>query len=344
MVSASKRPGTSSGPLPLVYRATLGFAVGTLTFLVLVLAAAIVLGWFVHLRHLPDWGVNLVGVVLALGVPFLFWRTMRSLSRHHYRFSLQAALVWTAALAVVLSILGQRMHFAAQQHRAVRALWEHGSRAEYWLSSREDSTWFSWLIKRFGHDPFAKVVEIKVRNDATVDTILDHHAEFLDLESLGFYSGVSDQGLQRVAELNRFRNLRCADFLDTPLTDAGMERLAGWTNLDSLCLNGCSRITDAGLTHLARLPALENLLLVSEGSAKMSLTDAGLAHVGTMHQLKSLRLLGLPITDAGLEYLKQLSNLRLLRLHRTQVTKRGIDELQGALPLCTIKCPDIKPQ
>ena len=43
MVLASKRPGTSSGPLPLVYRATWGFVVGTLTFLVLVLAAAIIL-------------------------------------------------------------------------------------------------------------------------------------------------------------------------------------------------------------------------------------------------------------------------------------------------------------
>jgi hypothetical protein len=61
-------------------------------------------------------------------------------------------------------------------------------------------------------------------------------------------------------------------------------------------------------------------------------------------QLKSLTVLGLPITDAGLEHLKQLSDLRLLQLRRTQVTKRGIDELQGALPQCNIKCPDIKPQ
>ncbi len=120
MVSASKRPGTSSEPLPLVYQVTLGFVVGTLTFLALVLAAAIVLGWFVHLRHLPDWGVNLVGVVLALGVPFLFWRTMRSLSRHHYRFSLQAALIWTAALAVVLSILASEGGAKMSQYCSAR--------------------------------------------------------------------------------------------------------------------------------------------------------------------------------------------------------------------------------
>jgi hypothetical protein len=336
MVSMGDRSDAPSDPLPLVYRATLAFAVGSLALVVLVLAAVVLFAWFVHFRWLPDWLVNLLGVVLALGIPFVVWRTMRFLSRRRYRFSLRSTMILTATLAVALSILGHQLRFAAREHRALQALWKDGSGAQYHLKSYEDSAWFCWLIKRFGHDPFARVTEVRVRTDVGVQTVLDHQAEFADLEVLKFGAGVTDQGLERVSEFNRFSNLQIVDFRQSPLTDAGIEQISHWTNLPALGLYGCNRVTDAGLAHLVDMPALEEMAFISEGGADTTLTDAGLAHVGRMHHLRTLFVHGLPITDAGLEHLRPLAGLRRLRIYRTKVTKQGIARLQQALPQCEI--------
>jgi hypothetical protein len=331
MVSTGERSEAPSDPLPLVYRATLAFAVGSLAFVVLMLAAVILFAWFVHLRWLPDWLVNLLGLLIALGALFLVWRTIRFLSRRRYRFSLRSAMILIATLAVALSVLGNQLHFAAREHRALQALWKDGSGAQYYLESHEDSAWFCWLIKRFGHDPFAKVAEIRVRTDAGVQTILDHQAEFTDLEVVRFGAGVTDQSLKRIGEFNSFRSLRFADFDGGPMTDAGMKDLRDWTNLPEVCFSRCNCVTDAGLAHLVEMPALEGLCMLST-----TFTDAGLVHVGKMHRLEWLAISRVPITDAGLEHLKPLANLQRLSIYRTRVTQRGIDQLQQALPHCEI--------
>jgi hypothetical protein len=156
------------------------------------------------------------------------------------------------------------------------------------------------------------------------------------LEVVRFGTGVSDQGLQRAREFNRFSKLQFADFRESSLTDAGIKQLSSWTNLSTLGLYGCNRITDAGLAQLAEMPALESIVFISEGNATTTITDAGLVHVGKMNHLNGLFILGLPITDTGLDYLKGIDDLRVLRVYRTQVTKRGIEELQRALPRCEI--------
>jgi hypothetical protein len=336
MVAAGERVDASSDPLPFVYRAIFGLAVAVLVFAVLALPAAVLLTWFMHFRRLPDWVINVLAVVVASGVFFSVWRTTRFFARHRYRFSLRLVMILTATLAVGLSVFVHQLRLAERKHNAVQALWEDGSGAEYYLRSSEDSVWFCWLIERFGHDAFAKVTEVSVRTDRGVHTILDHQAEFTDLEVVRFGAGVTDQGLRHVGEFNRLSNLRFADFRESPLTDAGIKQLGHWTNLPGLGLYGCNRVTDAGLAHLAEMPALEELAFISEGMANTTLTDAGLVHVGRMRNLKRLFILGLPITDAGLDHLEGLESLRVLRVYRTQITKRGIERLQQELPQCEI--------
>lgn len=331
MVSTGERSDACSGPLPWACRAILACAVGSMACVMLVLAATILFAWFVHLRRLPDWLVNLLGVLVGLGALILLWRMMAVLSRRRYRFSLRSAMILTATLAVALSILGNQLRFAAREHRAHQALWKDGSCAIYYLSADEDSDWFIWLISRFGHDPFAKVTEVRVRTDLGLRTILDHQAEFADLEVLRFGAGVTDQGLDRVLELNRISNLKLVDFRRSPLTNTGLKRLSHCRDLSSaLAFSGCNGVTDAGLAHLVEMP-LEGLCFNST-----AFSDAGLVHVGRMHHLRWLNVNRVPITDAGLEHLRSLAGLRRLVIYRTKVTKNGIGRLQRALPQCKI--------
>ena len=313
MAGTSTRAAVSPRGRPLAGPVVLGLFLGLLLLVMLALAAAIGFLWVIHFRHLPTWTVSLAGVTIALGALVVYWRTMRYLIRRRFQFSLRAALAATALVAVGMGLVSHRIQFVARQQRAIWALWQQGSGAEYCLVFADESAWFHWLIQRFGFDPFGKVSEVSVRSDATLDTLLEHAEEFPDLENISFNSGVTDLGLQRLPELNRFPSLKTVNFLSTPMTDAGLEHLANLPQLEALYLTS-GKITDSGLVHLQKLPRLKELSL--EGS---KITDAGLAHLQALSGLERLRFNGTPITDAGLEHLKPLHNLRELSFVRTRL-------------------------
>jgi hypothetical protein len=90
-------------------------------------------------------------------------------------------------------------------------------------------------------------------------------------------------------------------------------------------------ITDAGMQHLAGLSELTMLEL-----ARTKVTDAGLRDLSGLHQLDFLGLSRTGITDGSLRILKTLDELQYLDLRSTQVTEAGVAELQKALPNCEI--------
>ncbi len=92
-----------------------------------------------------------------------------------------------------------------------------------------------------------------------------------------------------------------------------------------------SAITDADLKHLRLLTELEKIRLSADG-----LTNAGLEHLQGLTQLRSLSISNPKVTDEGLVYLKGLTSLETLNLTGTGVTEKGVQELQKALPDCTI--------
>ncbi len=96
------------------------------------------------------------------------------------------------------------------------------------------------------------------------------------------------------------------DFFSTPVTDADLEMLQAFPDLQSLGLSS-TKITDEGLEHLVGLNKLRNLSLVYTG-----------------------------ITDRGLIALAKLPALQNVDLLRTKVTNRSVAELQKALPRLTI--------
>jgi hypothetical protein len=88
---------------------------------------------------------------------------------------------------------------------------------------------------------------------------------------------------------------------EAQMTDALLAEVSRVETLTALGLSGCKAVTDEGVRHLARLPALQHL-----------------------------DLSGTSITDAGLQVLRDLPRLRTLSLAWTRVTEEGI----GALAHC----------
>lgn len=92
-----------------------------------------------------------------------------------------------------------------------------------------------------------------------------------------------------------------------------------------------SKVTDAGVAHLAALTNLRRLHL-----EKTAVTDAGLAHLKGLAGLEYLNLYGTAVTDAGMANLAGLKNLKNLYLWQTKVTPEGAAGLKKTLPTVTI--------
>jgi len=280
-----------------------------------------------YLWNVPLWLLGLFGFALTAGATYTVWRTTRSLVRRRFQFSLRATLIAVAVFALILGTVGRALLRLLSQGSAVWRVAECGGYPDNW------DTKPNWLQTRFGYDPFVGVRGIDLRRDLAIPALLQNPEQFADLEHVNFWGGVTDAGLERVAEFNRFPQLRSAGFVSTPLTDEGMQHLGDWTQLRELFFNGCA-FTDDGLAHLKNLPKLDRLTLVGDEGGNMSITDAGLVHVGRISQLRTLTLVGIPITDAGVRHLQNLPNLERLSIQRSKVTQDGLNELYKALPDC----------
>lgn len=134
--------------------------------------------------------------------------------------------------------------------------------------------------------------------------------------------------------------------------------LAVLKDLEVLTIDNCSKATDQGLTHLARLDRLHTVAF-----SRNSVSEQGIQALGRMKQLRKLRFQccrgitdtalqaltgcenletleivgGWKVTDAGLKHLGRLKDLRRLVLQFTHATDTGFAELQKALPRCRIE-------
>ena len=174
------------------------------------------------------------------------------------------------------------------------------------------------------------------------------------LDSIRFAGAKAERlGDQLIERLDGTR-LRRLQFLEVPLTNAGVERLSsmpGLSELSDLSIRG-ARVDDDCLKHFAKFPALDwvslegapitdacfphfrNLTLLNLGGTRI--TDDGLRHLKDYPRLIVLHLPRTSISDAGLKHLTGLSRLQELIIDHTNVTIEGIRELRIALPKCNI--------
>lgn len=110
------------------------------------------------------------------------------------------------------------------------------------------------------------------------------------------------------------------------VTDADLAHLQGLTLLQSLDLSSCRELQAFGLVHLQPMTRLRSLNL----SWCSNLIDAGLSHLEPLKQLESLDLSGCrALTDTGLANLGPLRGLRALNLRMCDAfTGSGLANLQ----------------
>jgi len=154
--------------------------------------------------------------------------------------------------------------------------------------------------------------------------------EYLTLPlPIGARHGVTDAALAYVAELPRLRFLDARGWTPVlttdpgPFTDEGLRLLAGITRLEELSIASGAGITDGGMAHIARLPGLNRLSLMTNG-----VTSDGLAHLATMKSLERLAL-SFPNVDtvavAGVNHLNALTNLKNLDVSDVVQDHAGLD-------------------
>jgi hypothetical protein len=108
---------------------------------------------------------------------------------------------------------------------------------------------------------------------------------------------ITDDGL---ASLEGKRNLRWLEVRKTKITDEGLKHLRG-TDLELLDLTNTS-VTDAGLANLGELNLPNLTTLVLEGLPKV--TDEGISHLARFKKLEFLTVGETKVTTSGKKHLK----------------------------------------
>lgn len=127
------------------------------------------------------------------------------------------------------------------------------------------------------------------------------------------FSGANfrDQDLEVLPRLPRLTELGLSSPTFTSQAGTHLEQLK---NLRSLDLNGCKKVDDGIMKHVAKIKTLERLSL--HGT---SVADAGLPLLRALPNVQTLHLDHTAITSQGGPFLEQLQNLRVLTLGGTQV-------------------------
>ena len=131
---------------------------------------------------------------------------------------------------------------------------------------------------------------------------------------------VTDEGLLALVSLPKLEEL----WVGPPIGEKGMAIIAKMPKLSTLV---------AVITRddaLVPLKEIRNPVTLNLSNSRI--TDAALAHVVKLPKLQNLMLYRTPITDASLPYLKRLKRLKLLEVGGTDLSEAAIGQLSAALP------------
>ena len=236
---------------------------------------------------------------------------------------------WIAALGV-LTLLGilpacrwvqERLDHAARQRAAVAAIRRLGGRVLYddqFDAMAEPSS--HWLRRWLGDDAVREVASVSLRG-AWLPGPLGFDDG--DGQPSTNFNAASDDDLICLRPLAHLKHL---DLRRTRVTDAGLRHLAGLGELEDLRLSNTA-VTDRGLTYLAALPSLRRLWLDDEEH------DAECRGAESVH----LRRYKPRISEAGLECLGQFKQLEFIDLTGSEPSAAARQRLAKALPACEIR-------
>jgi Leucine-rich repeat (LRR) protein len=173
----------------------------------------------------------------------------------------------------------------------------------------------------------AKITDAGMREIAKLDNLQE-------LSASGMLLNGPDRNEPRdaaIKELGRLSQLRKLDLSNTQTADESAGAFAGLPQLKVLHVFG-TRITDNGLTELARLKKLEELKI------GYSISDVGVSALAGNTSLQVLSVWNSSrVTDKSVPSLSTLKSLRELDIGSTGISIKGRGELAKALPRCKIK-------
>jgi serine/threonine protein kinase/Leucine-rich repeat (LRR) protein len=176
--------------------------------------------------------------------------------------------------------------------------------------------------------PF-KLVQISVFPPFPHDQLLKYLPGLMDIDTLELVNTpLTDAYLERLASIAPLASSLQAIRVQSPeVTNAGLAHLKGFIKLRQVSVM-CPKVTDEGLAQLRKMSSIRGLSLVG-----VAITNAGLAHVRDL-PLAWLYIGQCPISDAGLEHIKAMSELTKLALADTKITDAGLDVV-ATLPKLT---------
>ena len=169
---------------------------------------------------------------------------------------------------------------------------------------------------------------VEIRGLRVTDGALVHLARLPHLKKLSLrdITGITNAGMAHVGKMSELCDLT----LSSPaITDAGITQLLALRHLQKLWIRP---ITDAGLEHIAGLIGLQDLDL-----SFTEITDAGLSRLKNMKNLHTLNLsFAHRISDTGLRHLQALHSLRKLNLDYTWVSDTEVAATRAANPALVV--------
>lgn len=157
-------------------------------------------------------------------------------------------------------------------------------------------------------------------NPCVSDDVLYCLAPLVNLTSLSIggmqleNTRVTDNAMAMISAHHPKLKTLCLMWLD--ISDAGVDALMTLTDLRSLSLRGCSRVTQSSLPNISKLPLLEDLNLLNMPS--MGISDDAIEDLTPLQNLSTLALgdtrQGNLLTDNGMSNLSNFNHLSSLSL------------------------------
>jgi hypothetical protein len=195
--------------------------------------------------------------------------------------------------------------------------------------------------KRYGgpnrDNSWRKVRQLQCSTDGQAATIASQLKHLPEVERLILYGGVTDNGLSAICDKGTNASLRWIALVETPVTVAGLAKLAKLNQLQMLTFRSCP-IRDADLDGLMSVATIRNLVFLERGSSANPnrIGKLGFRAIGQMQQVANLYLDNLNISDESSRELKNLTYLKTLSLYNCQISDAAINGLRQALPQCKL--------
>jgi hypothetical protein len=180
-----------------------------------------------------------------------------------------------------------------------------------------------------------------------------HREELARLEHLSLWLQTTRITGDGLAALRGMQNLHFLDLTGTPLEDADIAHIAAIPGVNQVYV-ARTGISDAALSGLSQIPNLSFVCIDATQATPQGI--AGLAQcpklqlvtvfdadnesvrqVSQLDGLWGLTLVGEDITAGCLPALKQMQGLKELSLYDSNLTMEELDDLQQALPGCTVQ-------